>query len=507
MSSTDIEKAHGSPSTNTTDHFDLDKTESTSSSEASDLAKPVPSPAPQSKWQRCLAGLTSGENGGIVRIHPEEREPVTSSTTLHMFLMWFSMTLATNNIVVGSMGTLVLGLSFKDAALCGIFGCLIGTSVIGYISTYGPKSGIRTLITARYSMGYYPSKFCCLLNLFTNIGYSMVNSVVVSGGHLSVLVGITIVAVSSWAMALFGMKIFQLYERVAWLPQLLVLCIMIGSAGPHFNFSDVVSDNPQHLAAKRITFISLTFSIGLAWAPLASDYYVYYPSDLKSWRTFLVTMIASLQAMSLTLIMGIGLGSILASSAYYAEKYGTSPGGMLMTAYDSLGGFGKFCAVINVLSMVANNTPGSYSMGLNLQMLGGAFGKVPRPVFTTLVTVIYAACAMGGRDSLYEVFQSFLPLIGYWTIMFVVIVLEEDAFFRQTGGISGPIGTLPMGLAAGASFLIGWAGAVVGMSQTFYTGPISEMAGGGELGLWLGAGFTAVSFPLLRVLELRFIGR
>lgn len=69
-------------------------------------------------------------------------------------------------------------------------------------------------------MGYYPSKACIILNLFTNIGYSMVNSVVggqilsvVSGGHLSVIVGIIIVAVSSWAMALFGMKIFQLYER------------------------------------------------------------------------------------------------------------------------------------------------------------------------------------------------------------------------------------------------------------------------------------------------------
>lgn len=69
-------------------------------------------------------------------------------------------------------------------------------------------------------MGYYPSKVCIILNLFTNIGYSMVNSVVggeilsvVSGGHLSVIVGIIIIAVSSWAMALFGMKIFQLYER------------------------------------------------------------------------------------------------------------------------------------------------------------------------------------------------------------------------------------------------------------------------------------------------------
>lgn len=69
-------------------------------------------------------------------------------------------------------------------------------------------------------MGYYPSKVCIILNLFTNIGYSMVNCVVggqilsvVSGGHLSVIVGIIIVAVSSWVMALFGMKIFQLYER------------------------------------------------------------------------------------------------------------------------------------------------------------------------------------------------------------------------------------------------------------------------------------------------------
>lgn len=75
-------------------------------------------------------------------------------------------------------------------------------------------------IVARYFMGYYPSKVCCFLNVFTNIGYSMINSVVggqilhrVSDGHISVLVGIAIVAVCSWVMAMFGMKIFQIYER------------------------------------------------------------------------------------------------------------------------------------------------------------------------------------------------------------------------------------------------------------------------------------------------------
>lgn len=146
MGSIDIEKAYNQPP-DTHDHFNLDKSTSASTSEASDLVKPAPIPEPQSLWQKCIASLKGGENRGIERIPPEEREPVTSSTTLHMFLMWFSMTLATNNIVVGSMGTLVLGLSFKDAALCGVFGCLLGTTIIGYISTWGPKSGNRTLVS------------------------------------------------------------------------------------------------------------------------------------------------------------------------------------------------------------------------------------------------------------------------------------------------------------------------------------------------------------------------
>lgn len=254
---------------------------------------------------------------------------------------------------------------------------------------------------------------------------------------------------------------------VAWLPQLLVICVMVGSAGPHFNFSEATSASAQDLNAKRITFFSLALSIGLAWAPLAADYYVYYPSHIKSWRTFIVTVFGSLQAMSISLLMGIGLGTVISSSAYYAGKYGSSPGGVLMTAYDSLGGFGKFCAVINVLSLVANNTPGAYSMGMNFQMLGGVFGKVPRPVFTTLATIIYAACAMGGRNALYEVFKGFLPLIGYWVMMFVVIMLEEDTIFRRTKGYDWTAwdcqAKLPVGLAAAGSFLIGWAGAVVGM--------------------------------------------
>jgi purine-cytosine permease-like protein len=253
---------------------------------------------------------------------------------------------------------------------------------------------------------------------------------------------------------------------------------MVGSAGPHFDFSTRTESSTAVLNAKRISFFSLCLSVGLSWAPLAADYYVYYPSHVKRWRTFAVTVLGCGQAMVITLILGVGLGTMVASSPTYALKYGTDPGGLLMTAYDSLGGFGKFCAVINVLALVASNTPGSYSMGMNFQMLGGFFQRVPRPIFTTLSTVIYTACAMGGRNSLYEIFKGFLPLIGYWVIIWFMIVLEEDVIFRRKSGYDWTAWNnpqkLPKGIAAAISFLIGWAGAILGMVSFSSLGPIGN---------------------------------
>lgn len=78
-------------------------------------------------------------------------------------------------------------------------------------------------------MGYYPSKLCCLLNILTNLGYGMMNCVVggqilskVSGGHMSVIVGIIVVALASWVMATFGMSVFRFYERYKFV-QILIL--------------------------------------------------------------------------------------------------------------------------------------------------------------------------------------------------------------------------------------------------------------------------------------------
>ena len=73
-------------------------------------------------------------------------------------------------------------------------------------------------------MGYWPAKLVCLLNMIIMIGYGIIDCIVaaqilsaVSGGSMSIAVGIVITALISWLVAVFGMAMFQTYERHAYL--------------------------------------------------------------------------------------------------------------------------------------------------------------------------------------------------------------------------------------------------------------------------------------------------
>jgi purine-cytosine permease-like protein len=72
----------------------------------------------------------------------------------------------------------------------------------------------------RYFLGYYVSKICCLLNIFTMLGYGMVNCILggqiiftVSGGRTAVSVGIIVVSILTWLVATLGVHLFQFYTR------------------------------------------------------------------------------------------------------------------------------------------------------------------------------------------------------------------------------------------------------------------------------------------------------
>ncbi|GJN82045.1 hypothetical protein PLIIFM63780_005582 [Purpureocillium lilacinum] len=461
------------------------------------------------------------ETRGIERVPETERyKRVTASDYAQMALLWFSTNITANNVAVGMLGPIDYSLGFTDAALCSVFGAILGAVGVGYMSTFGPVSGNRTMVVARYFMGYWPSKICALLNIVIMLGYGMIDCLIggqvlsaVADGKLSIVVGTVIVAVVSLVVVVFGMGAFHVYERWASIPQLIALFVLIGSAGPKFDTSITATGDHRTIAGNRLSFFSLCLSSSIAWAPAGADFYVYYPEDTRKWKTFMLTTIGVGLGLSFANLIGVGLGSGTISQKTWADALDVSSGALIMEGYAGLRGFGKLLGVFVALGLIANNIPGTYSAVLGFQVLGRYGQRTPRWIISCVSVLAYTACAVAGRNSLFSIFENFLALMGYWVAIYTVIALEEHAIFRRTRGFDWSAWSdrsrLPHGVAALAAFLVGWVGAVLGMCQVYHKGPIAKQVSsqGADLGIWLGASWAMVVFPPLRWLELKRFGR
>lgn len=98
------------------------------------------------KWNARIESLAGLEARGITRVMPSERHEPSTFEYWQMGLQWLSTNITANNLAVGLLGPLVYKLSFLDSALCSVFGALLGSMGTAYISTWGPRSGHRTMV-------------------------------------------------------------------------------------------------------------------------------------------------------------------------------------------------------------------------------------------------------------------------------------------------------------------------------------------------------------------------
>lgn len=214
-------------------------------------------------------------------------------------------------------------------------------------------------------------------------------------------------------------------------------------------------------------------------------------------------------------ILGVGIATGVATTPAWKDAYDTSSGALLLACYDGLGGFGSLCVAILALGCITNNAPCTYAAALTLQVLGRYPKAIPRWVWCVVITLIELVCSVAGRNSLFNIFENFLPITSYWVSPWIAIALEEHLLFHVLRGVPFDWTAwedkkrLPVGAAALFAWLIGWAGAITGMSQVWYQGPIASKIGGygGDVGAWLSIAFVCVTYPPLRYLELKKFGR
>ena len=293
------------------------------------------------------------------------------------------------------------------------------------------------------------------------------------------------------------------------------ILVLIGSAGRNFDTSAVSVGPAGTVTANRCSFFALQFSLLIGYAAIAADFYVYYPTTTSKRITFLTTWCGLWLSTIFCNLIGVAIATGVPTIPGWSEAYEVSSGALLLACYDGLGGFGGFCVVILALSSITNNAPSTYSAALTAQVLGRYAKAIPRWVWCVVIMLIELVCSVVGRNHLFNIFEDFLPIMSYWVSPWIAIALEEHLLFHVLRGVPFDWTAwedkkkLPIGAAALFAWLFGWAGAIVGMDQAWYQGPIASKIGGygGDIGAWMSIAFACITYPPLRYLELKMFGR
>lgn len=463
------------------------------------------------------------ESHAIDRKRAEDRTPVPWHSQLTMALLWASGTMNASCFATGFLGW-KFGFSLKQSILICVFGSLLGGAVSGFCATMGPPTGLRQISIGRYSMGWYPNKLIAFLNTVQQLGWSAVGCITgglalqaVSNGHVSIAVGIAVIAVCSLLVSFIGLKAILVYEKYAWFVYFIIFMVIFGMTGKYSDTSP-----PAHpmtgatLSGSVLSLLAIVYGSSASWCTIVSDYYVHYAADVNRTKVFLLTTLGIAIPTSIGMVAGCVVSFALNNKPHWAQVYGPDERlGFLIQVIIHPRGFADFVLVLLVLSGINMNILNTYSAAISCQQFARPFAKIPRFLWTVACFGVIVALAMAGRNSLLTYLENFLALLGYWCTSYFVIVFTEHYLFRRGNfanydlqGWNDPK-ALPIGFAAGTAFGLGIIAWVMGMNEIWYIGPLSARIGeyGGDVGNELTFIVTAGSFIPLRYLELRCIGR
>ncbi len=471
------------------------------------------------------------ETHGIERVSPETR---THVRIFDNFTMWLSANLVISTVALGVLARQAFFLGFWDSLAIIIVFNALGVLSPAIFATLGPRLGLRQMTISRFSFGWIGGIIMGLFNVGACLGWSAVN-VVVGGQLVTALacgaatpeqcnvpvlgivlsgvviraLGILLIALLTTLVSIYGYRYVHRYERFSWIPMAVIFAIVA-----------VVMVNTHHFAllptpamdaaeiASLVSFGGAIFGFATGWSSYAADYNVNQPENTKSSRIFWLTSLG----IFIPCVLLEVLGMLLASGAPDV------PGGQLLAfALQPLGSFGGVLVFLLALSIIANNIPNDYSLGLSVQVLGGWWQRVPRYLWTLIGAIVYVIFAIAIAGNFNETLASFLLLVAYWLGPWAIILIVEHFIIRKgrynVEDWNNPR-RLPIGWAAMVSMLIGLFGVFLGFAQvitlngvqhpiTGFVGGLINKPFGMDVGFELGVVLSLVAYLILRPIELR----
>jgi len=453
------------------------------------------------------------ETHGIERVSPATRADVR---IFDNFTMWFSANLVISTVALGALANGIFSLGFWDSLAIIIIFNVLGTLPVAFFSTLGPKLGLRQMTISRFSFGWVGAIIMALFNVAACIGWSAVNVIIggqlvaaLSNGVIPAWAGILIIAVLTTLVSLYGYKYVHRYERYAWIPMAIIFLIILAVSAPNFHIIPTPAFNAATIAG-LISFGGAVFGFATGWSSYAADYNVNQPEETPASRVFWLTFLGVFIPCILLETFGLLLTSVPA-------LHGQLGGTLMASSVSSLGVIGKIIVAFLALSVIANNIPNDYSLGLSMQVVGKWFQHVNRAVWTLIGAVIYIVIALFAAANFGQTLEGFLLVVAYWLGPWAIILILEHFVFRRGKYDVDDWNTrskLPIGWAAIVALAVGLGGVVLGAAQVItlsatnsilVVGPIAKLVNppyGMDVGFELGLILAAIVYLILRPVEL-----
>lgn len=393
----------------------------------------------------------------------------------------------------------------------------------------------------RYSFGYWGNLLVVVFSMISTTGWNAINSIsgasclyAVSDGNFPQWAGVLLICTTVWIVCCLGITWIHKLDAYLWIPPFVVWCVVAGTGSSHFHGAAVKSPTGPNGAASALSFIAVVFSFAVSWINCAADYNVKMPVNTPRSKIFFATYFGILVPTILVQTLGAALYSGAEVDPMWKLAYKTAGvGGPLNMALAPAGGFGKFLVVVAGLSSIPvsfeslrllhrisadkqtqNNIPNNYSFALHAQNFGPQAIHISRIALVTFGFVAAVTIGCCAAQYFHDSLQTFLSIIGYWTVIHLVVIAEEHLIFRACRWSRYDFDAcdkpelLPFGWGAIGAFCFGFLGAALGMKVSWYIAPIAGLIGkGANIGHELTFAFTALSFPLFRWLERRYTGK
>src|SRR6478735_2663273 len=438
------------------------------------------------------AGDLSVETHGIAPIAEDQRY----GSPARLFTVWFAPQVNMTGVFTGALA-IVLGLGFWLGLLAMVIGTVLGSLTVGYLSTWGPRTGTGQLPNSRMAFGGGVVLPAVLQWLGTIAWDALVG--LFGGEALSVLLGIPfwlgvlIVLALQGAAGFFGYEVIHRMQAVLTVVLFVTFVVFaVKLVGGH----EIVTPASVHgadLAGAFVLEVTIAFSLAVSWASYAADFSRYLPADSSRWRVFAFTFAGVVTAYIFVQGIGIAAGEVIAE--HTAEGVRSVMGGGLV---------GGLALLVIALASIGSGVMNDYSGSLALQTIGV---RVRRPASAVIVTALAFVLILWlhAVDTATR-FTDVLLIVSYWIPAFVAVVVI-DWLLRIRGRASINPAEEPTdrtdAVVALIVFVVAYAAAIPFMNTSLYQGPIAQAWHGADIAYFVNLLVAAVLYGGYRLLRKR----